>query len=456
MDNNTIWSLRLGFSGKQAEQINKEGIKVFLQNSFTAGSETGTPAFIQSSPKTQAEFMEYEKSFSDKEKLKMWRRKTFYNLKEWWVQKIQEENYPLIEKMTLFWHNHYVSTYEKVRIHSWLYDYNCVLRKNAFGNFRELTKAVLHTNAMVRYLDNSKNRDGDFNENLSRELLELFTLGVGNYTEEDIKNGAKALAGLTHGEKRAEYRPKLEYNGTITYFGKTGKFKSDEIVDIIFEQKSAPYLITEKLLKWFIYDNPPKELVTYYGDYLRSQDFEIKPLLIKMFSEEFSKPTAGSKIKDPLVYILHLLDELNIKEHHNALIIAFCDTQGMELFAQPNVKGWEGANSWLTTQILLQRNNTADELCRGKNIKLNYLKKVGANVDGYISKISTHLEWKKGNNKEVIEQLTNRLIFHTDEDMREDLENILKYDFDPNLPSADDGVMRLFNHLVKTPEFQLI
>ena len=137
---------------------------------------------------------------------------------------------------------------------------------------------VLVTNGyIIHFFYQSKvdNKKDKINENLSRELLELFTLGIGNYTEEDIKNGAKALAGLGLGEMDATYRPFFEDNTIKTYFGKTGNFKVDDLVDIIFEQKNIPYLITRKILKWFIYDNPSEELVTYYGDYLQKMNFEI-------------------------------------------------------------------------------------------------------------------------------------------------------------------------------------
>ena len=132
-------------------------------------------------------------------------------------------NYPLREKMVCFWHNHFVSTVQKVKVNYWIYQHNKFLRENAFGNLKNLTKKILKTNAMVRYLDNVDNRKGKINENLSRELLELFTLGIGNYTENDIKNGAKALAGLGLGQETAKYRRIWEDNDEITYFGKVGQ-----------------------------------------------------------------------------------------------------------------------------------------------------------------------------------------------------------------------------------------
>ena len=229
----------------------------------------------------------------------------------------------------------------------------------------------------------------------------------------------------------------------------------DEMVDVIFEQPNIPYLITRKILKWFIYDNPKEELVRYYGDYFKKMDFEIKPLLTKIFTEEFTKNNAGSKIKNPLEYSLQLMDELNVANPNTKLIVFFIKEQGMDLFNQPNVKGWDGGNSWLTSQIFLQRNNTADLLCNGKNISrenANSMMKQNPN-----RMLNVKLNWdKEGNNKEIIAELKNRLLFQTDEADQQDFEKILKYDFDSKTEGSENAVMRLFNFMVKTPEFQLI
>ena len=286
----------------------------------------------------------------------------------------------------------------------------------------------------------------------------VFSGERGNYTEEDIKNGAKGLAGLNIGEDEAVYRRILENDDTITYFGKTGKFKADEMIDIIFEQKAIPYLITRKILQWFIYDNPSPELITYYGDYFRKVDFEIKPLLTKIFTEEFPKNNAGSKIKDPLVYILQLMNELNVEQLTPKLLAFYLKQQGMDLFNQTNVKGWNGGKEWLSSQVYLQRNNSADLLCNGRNIsrraKFADDDMMNENANQLL-KVS--LNWNKsGTNKTIIAELQDRLLFQSDESLQKDWETILKYDFNPKAEGADNAVMRLFNNMVKTPEFQII
>jgi len=436
MDKHNLWSIRLGFSGKQSHLIATMGLEKFLEKSFASKFNKSVPDFLENSPKTIQELrakrqaLQNSASEDAKEMLKKELQVSF-EMKSWWIEKMRSEEFPLREKMTCFWHNHFVSTYQKVKVNHWIFQHNQLLREQAFGNFKTLTKLVLQTNAMVRYLDNVDNRRDKINENLSRELLELFTLGIGNYTEEDIKNGAKGLAGLNLGEDQAVYRKLLENNDTITYFGKTGKFKAEEMVDIIFEQQAVPYLLTRKILQWFIYDNPPEALVAYYGDYFRKVDFEIKPLLIKIFTEEYPKDTAGSKIKDPLVYILQLMHELNATEMNPKLVAFFLKQQGMDLFNQPNVKGWNGGKEWLTSQIYLQRNNVADLLCDGRswNRRIQFSNEM---MSESMPQLKVKVNWNRnGNHISIIADLVNSLLFKTDENLQKEWESILKYDFNP-------------------------
>ena len=455
-----LWSQRLGFSNQQAFAIQKLGMERFLQQSFQAPFNTSIPELLSDSPKSLEDLKKIrqtrkEDSEAGKELLKK-EIQTSNELKAWWIDEMKTTEFPLREKMTLFWENHFVTAYQKVKVNYWIFQKNQLLRENAFGNFKTLTKKAMQTNAMVRYLDNVDNKKGKLNENLSRELLELFTLGIGNYSEAYIKNGAKGLAGLGVGETTAMYRRFLEDNDPIEYLGKKGVLKLDEMVDAIFDHPKIPYLLTQKILQWFLYDEPKENLVKHYGDYFRKVNFEIKPLLIKIFTEEFAKnDTAGSKIKNPLEYILLLTSELKTQRPESTTIAFFLKQQGMDLFNPPNVKGWDGGKSWLTSQIYLQRNNVADLLSSGKSIPRSKLER--ENTLNKKQAFSISLDWNtKGTNKEIIKELTDRLLFSTDTSLQQDLEKILKYDFDPQSLGANDAVLRLFNAIIKSPEFQLI
>lgn len=465
MKKSNLWSLRLGFSGKESDKIEKLGLEKFLKHSYDSKFDKQLPAFLEDDPKTLIELKEFKQAIKDADsdaKKKILKKEIYLaiELRRWWINKMRTDEFPLRENMVVFWHNHFVSTSQKVKVNYWIYQHNMILREHAFGNFKELTKQIVKSNAMIKYLDNVDNKKGKYNENLSRELLELFTIGIGNYSESDIKNGARALAGLNYGNDGAEYRRFPEDNDDKTYFGKTGNWKADDLVDIIFEQKNTPYLITRKILKWFIYDNPPEDLVTYYGDYFRKKNFEIQPLLTKIFTEEYVKENSGNKIKDPLVYIIQLIDELEVKDFDDAMIALFLRQQGMDLYNQVNVKGWDGGNSWLTSQIYLQRNNTSDLLCSGRSISKKVLNTMTGEEEKpkvEFDKIDVKIDFdSNGNNKTIIAELSNRLLFDVNESMQKDMENLLKYDFDPKEEHANFAVIRLFNYITKLPEYQLI
>ena len=461
MNPNSLWSLRLGFSNNQAAAIEKLGLENFLKQSFSVPFDASLPSFLETSPKTLLEMRELrekskEASPEEKKELRKENNQVNEEMKTWWLNKMMQDEFPLKEKMTCFWHNHFVATHQKVKVNYWVFEHNQILRENAFGNFKDLTKKIIKSNAIVRYLDNKDNKKGKINENLSRELLELFTIGIGNYTEEDIKNGAKGLAGLNFGENGARYIKKDQDNDPIEYFGQKGVFKIDQMIDIIFEQKNIPYLITRKILKWFIYDTPDEKLVTYYGDYFRSVNFEIKPLLTKIFTEEFSKKNAGSKIKSPLEYSIQLISELNIELKDSNFLPRFLKQQNMDLFNQPNVKGWDGGKSWITPQVYIQRNNLGYLLSNGKFVNKKALIN-GGNLEKMKGKeILTQLEWNKGNNIEIIKELSDRLLFEVEGSTQKDFESILKYDFNVNAQNANQVVLRLFTNMIKLPEFQLI
>jgi len=459
MEKAALWSLRLGFTTKQSKVIEKKGIEAFVMKSFTSDFSTEIPNCLKDSPKSIKDIRENKKQYrdrTDQEKRKIIKTTLIdaFEIKKWWIDEIRKQEFPLREKMTLFWHNHFVSTSQKVKVNWWIYQHNTIVRENAFGNFRELTKKIIKSNAMIEYLDNQDNRRNKLNENLSRELLELFTIGIGNYTENDIKNGAKALAGLLPNDIEGTYRPNFENSEEIEYFGKKGIFKTDDLIDIIFQQQQTPYLIVRKILKWFIYDNPEDDLVKYYGDYFRQIDFEIQPLLTKIISEEFSKDTSGSKIKNPLEYILQLTDTLNCNEIDSESIYFFIKQQGMDLYDQPNVKGWDGGNSWLTSQIYLQRNNVSDLLCSGRTISRKALNNMENKT---VEPIAVSIKYNPNDSpQQIIKNLSKLNLFEVNIELQKDFETILKYDFDPKSNNANEAILRLFNFMTKTPEYQLI
>ena len=171
MNKSNLWSLRLGFSSKQATQIESLGIEKFLKQSFESKYEKHLPQFLEDDPKTLAELKEFrnrikETTSAEGKKVLKQQLRNSIELKTWWIDKMRNDAFPLREKMVCFWHNHFVATSQKVKVNYWVYQHNMILRENAFGNFKELTKKIIKSNAMVRYLDNVDNKKGSYNENL--------------------------------------------------------------------------------------------------------------------------------------------------------------------------------------------------------------------------------------------------------------------------------------------------
>ncbi|MBU1822410.1 MAG: DUF1800 domain-containing protein, partial [Bacteroidetes bacterium] len=351
-------SQRLGFTNAQATTIERLGVSKFLDQSLASPPAFPEPALLAGSPRTRDELRAVRQmSQDDKVKYAVKERVRVVGLAYQWLEKMHTDAYPLREKMVLFWHNHFVSDIQKVKVSYAMWRQNALFREMAFGNYRELTRKILYDNAMLSYLDNTQNKASKLNENLSRELLELFTLGVGHYTETDIKEGARALAGLSLGDQGGQYYRFWEDNTPKTYLGKTGNWKADDLVDAIFEHPQAGELLMTKFLKYFVTDTPTDSLVKDYTLAFRKADFEIKPMLEKLVQDERFLQSQGQKIKDPVSYLLQLLHEFQQAVPPLPHTQVYCNEQGMKLLNPPNVKGWDGGKSWLSSQKLLQRLN---------------------------------------------------------------------------------------------------
>jgi uncharacterized protein (DUF1800 family) len=468
-------SQRLGFTNAQADKIRQMGVEAFVEKSMKVPFDAPVPYFLVDAPKSRKEFQNLKTENEEKKKLfvviELFRNA---GVSRWWVDRMYNLEYPLREKMVLFWHNHFVSSFQKVKSSWAMYNQNTLFRDNAFGNFKELTKLVLHDNAMITYLDNFKNKRGELNENLSRELLELFTLGVGNYTEQDIKEGAKALAGLNLGEGKGRYYPRTSDDSQKIYLGKKGNLKADDIVEAIFAHPKAAHRITEKLLKFFVSDTPSTTMIDEYATFFKQKNYEIKPFLSKMSVDKRFQESQGEKIKDPLSFVLQVHHEFQLDLPSIKRLVPYFNQQGMTPLLPPNVKGWDGGKSWLSSQKLLQRMNIVSVLSNGKNLEafsfkgekkedlaMEEMKSTSEQVFGKNGdKMSTKIpefRWDKTskNNKDIIKSVSDRLLFAVNNDVQQDMERILKYDFNPTEMNAQLSVTRLAEYVMKTPEFQI-
>lgn len=289
----------------------------------------------------------------------------------YWLYRILNTEAPLIEKMTLFWHGHFSTSFSKVNDISLMLRQNELFRNFALGNFHELVLQVGKDPAMMIYLDVNSNRKGKPNENYAREVMELFTLGIGNYTEQDIKEAARSLTGWSYDRKEGQIKfIKGQFDAANkTILGETGAFNETTVVDVFFKQEALSKFIASKLLKLFATDEPSQEWMDQVAsDVLKDQT--IGEVLTKLFmSEAFYNPDIqGSLIKTPIEYVAGILKAFNIP-----LSKGFTQSarkMGMELFLPPDVAGWRGGTTWLMMTNLLSRFQFAESIAKRLNNNL--------------------------------------------------------------------------------------
>ncbi len=311
------------------------------------------------------------KQLSQEERKKLrqqWRRRSF-ELKAWWFREMVQTDAPFSEQMTLFWHNHFTSGLRKVKSPRLMYDQNLLLRRHALGNFRQLIHAVAKDPAMIIYLDNAFNQKGEPNENFARELLELFTLGEGHYTESDIKEASRAFTGWTISRGTGKFRfvrRRHDY-GPKTFMGRTGNFNGDDIIDIVLEQPRVAIHITEKLWRAFISQTPDPPEIERLADVLRANNYELKPLMQALLTcKAFRNPqNYGAMIKSPVDLIVGTLRVFQFPMGDGRGIVLASRRLGQDLMDPPNVKGWPGGNHWISSDTLMMRHQILDRFLRG-------------------------------------------------------------------------------------------
>jgi uncharacterized protein (DUF1800 family) len=290
------------------------------------------------------------------------------SLVNWWTQRMYNSPAPLAEKMTLFWHGHFATSAEKVNSYRmWLQ--NETLRMYALANFGTLVKAISCDPAMLVWLDLGASQKAHPNENFARELMELFTLGEGHYTENDIKEAARAFTGYRTDGQTQEFRFVANQfdPSDKTFMGRTGPWRGDEIIDIILAKPQCAKFIAAKLWRFFAYENPEPALIDALANKFREARYEIRPLLKIMFaSEEFYSDRArNSIVKSPVQYIIQSRRTLGLSAPTGAPLTFMYRQLGQLPFYPPNVKGWDGGKSWINTATLAYRYELARELING-------------------------------------------------------------------------------------------
>jgi uncharacterized protein (DUF1800 family) len=281
------------------------------------------------------------------------------NVQDWWFFRMMNSPRPAQERVALFWHNHFATSAGKVDQPILMHNQIELFRKRGLGSFRELLVAVTRDPAMLIWLDGRYNRKGKPNENYGREVMELFTLGIGNYTENDVKQLARAFTGWSLKGTEASFDPKQFDDGSKEIFGQHGTFNDEQAVGLLLTQPAAPRFIARSLLKEFVHPHPTEEQVNHYAGLVVAHDWEIKPVLQEMLTSRlfYSEWAYRAKIKSPVDIVIGGAKGLPGAKPTTSFLRDATAKMGQNLLYPPTVKGWDGEESWINANTVLLRFN---------------------------------------------------------------------------------------------------
>ena len=283
----------------------------------------------------------------------------------WWANRMLQTTHPLEQKMALLWHGHFATHENKVRDYRKMLQQIDLFEKRATGNVRDLTIRIAQNPAMLYFLDAQYNVKGAANENFAREVMELFTMGVGNYSEKDVREGARAFTGWYFDDLTFKVNREKHDDGMKTFLGKTGNFDGVDALRIIFEQPVTAEYLASKIYRFLVREDLSADLRKTLGAILREHDYEIKPLLTAILSSKdfYSQASYGAHIKSPVEHMVAMMKHLGVEAmpgvpDFNQSTIAM----GQHLLNPPSVAGWAGGKAWITPGLLIARGNIARDV----------------------------------------------------------------------------------------------
>jgi len=357
-----IW--RAGF-GPSVEQLDDLG-KISTEKLYRAleRSSSKRPEYLQAADNYLQGLMmglqeigrqQKDMSPEQRKELQKKSREGIKSLNLYWINEMVNSPSQLREKMSLFWHGHFACRNLNIFFQQELLD---VVRRNALGNFRDLLHEVSKTGAMLNFLNNNQNRKDHPNENFAREVMELFTMGRGNYSEDDVKEAARAFTGWGANAKgEFVFRPFQHDDGSKTVLGKQGKFDGDDVLEILLEQKQTARFISGKIYRFFVNDHVDKERVEWLAERFYKNDYNIGKLLSDIFLSDwfYDEKNVGNRIKSPIELLVGVQRMLPMKLENEEALLLLQRVLGQILFYPPNVAGWPGGKTWIDSSTLMMR-----------------------------------------------------------------------------------------------------
>ena len=372
-DNDKIKHLynRAGFGLKTEDLKTKTDVQSVLQKLFQTDSKyQKMEAVSLAEVKTAQEKMK-NLSKEDKKDLKQLLKENVFELNNLWLNEMINSEAQLQEKMALFWHGHFACRSANPYFDQQYLD---IIRKNALGNFGTMLLEVSKTPAMLQFLNNQQNKKDHPNENFAREVMELFTLGRGNYTEQDVKEAARAFTGFGF-DKTGEFKFRVQQHdyGTKNFLSNSGDFSGEDILKIILEKKECAYFITKKIYRFFVNDETDKDIVQQLSEKFYQSGYDIKFLMKEIFTSEwfYMEKNIGVKIKSPVELMVAMFRTIPTVFKNTDSTLFIQRSLGQILLNPPNVAGWNGSRSWIDSSSLLFRMRLPQVIYYDKDIDIS-------------------------------------------------------------------------------------
>ncbi|HEV2329726.1 MAG TPA: DUF1800 domain-containing protein [Verrucomicrobiae bacterium] len=396
-------------------------------------------------------------------------------LRGWWLNRMAKGPRPFQEKMTLFWHGHFATSVEKVHEAYYMWRQNELFRRLATDNWLRLLIQMGQDPAMLIWLDQAESRKQHANENFAREVMELFALGIGNYTEKDVTEGARALTGwsLDRNNECFIYRPEFHDQGIKTYLGLTGNLTPEDVLAQIVAQPHSAVFITAKIWNFFAGQMPSPDLNQALAAEFRANNNNFKPMLRVMFSsEEFYSPEiVKNQVKSPVQWLVGTSRMLESDLPPPLISMGILRSLGQDIFQPPNVKGWDGGLSWITTNTLLARYNEAATLVTGSLQPLAGADfspkgngKKGPNAEKRFQKLANRVRVggvdvnkilspdERANKDMIVASIQHRLL---QTDLTDSQEDALREFLDSRTQLTDTDILTVIRLVMATPDYQV-
>ncbi|WBX98347.1 DUF1800 domain-containing protein [Chryseobacterium gambrini] len=350
-----LWRAGFGPGINQLEDLHKKDVKSLMNDLFKEETflyvNYDTPDIAET-----GDYMMNDQTPAEKKKeMQRISRQQNEELNLNFLDKMVNSKEQMREKMAFFWHGHFASRVVNPKFNRQILN---VIRKNALGNFKDLLFEVSQAPAMLNFLNNQQNKKDHPNENFAREVMELFTMGRGNYTEKDIREGARAFTGWgSDKEGNFKERKNLHDEGSKTFLGKTGNFTGTDVLNIILEEKATAKFITTKIYKFFVNENVDENIVKSLSESFYQSGYDIKKLMMDIFSSSwfYDKKNIGNRIKSPIELMAGIMRSLPMNIQNPENLIVYQKLLGQMLLYPPNVSGWPNGKSWIDSSTLMLR-----------------------------------------------------------------------------------------------------